>query len=155
MKRVLLVGESNPLSSDPDYALYPYPPNSAGGRLARMLGMSPKEFLATFYRANLFDVEPVRWSKERAHARLVEVVHEYHAIPYCVDTVILLGTRVSAAVGERFLMWKPTAVIVNFDRAGLGVVEFISVPHPSGRCRLWNDPANVRRLRRAIRRVLA
>ncbi len=36
---MLLVGEANPRSADPLHALWPTP-NSAGGRLCKMLGMT-------------------------------------------------------------------------------------------------------------------
>ena len=45
---VVLVGESNPHSADPRHAPSPFPPNAAGGRLARALELSARDYLCTF-----------------------------------------------------------------------------------------------------------
>lgn len=56
----ILVGEANPYSSHPDFALYPDPPYSAGGRLCRLLlQMDTDDYLLAFERVNLC---PSKWS---------------------------------------------------------------------------------------------
>ena len=70
---VVLVGESNPHSADPCHALYPLPPNAAGGRLARVLGLPPREYLSAFPdRRNLLS-GTAKWSAPTARAAADEV----------------------------------------------------------------------------------
>lgn len=60
----LLVGEQNPYGADPKFALYPYPENSAGGRLCfKVFGLTRHEYLARFDRVNLCSG---KWSMSRA-----------------------------------------------------------------------------------------
>jgi hypothetical protein len=120
---VLLVGESNPYGSDPEFALYPTPRNCAGDRLRRLvLGVSVDEYMgAGFARANLCAGS---WSARRA-AESAAVLADRH------DRFVLLGARVSAAFGVPF---RPFSVV----RRGGAVLAVL--PHPSGRCRLWNAP---------------
>ncbi len=127
-----LVGEQNPYSLDPDDALLPFPAQSAGARLARILGLSRSQYLRTFRRANLVDGPgyTARLAREKAW-QLVEDP----------GVLVLLGRRVCAAFGVR------TAA---FQREG----RFYVLPHPSGMCRVWNEPDAVDRARRLLREFL-
>lgn len=136
--RPLLVGELNPYGADPEYALFPFPRGASGNRLRQILGMTDREYLEAFDRANLCDV---KWDVRIARRRIRELLSEGH--PF----YILLGRRVSDAFG--FVGWFP---LTTAKLSGLPTVLFF--PHPSGRCRAWNDPENVRRARELIREVL-
>ena len=71
---VVLVGESNPHSADPCHALYPLPPNAAGGRLARVLGLPPREYLSAFPdRRNLLP-QKAKWSAPLARRAADDVL---------------------------------------------------------------------------------
>jgi len=67
--------------------------------------------------------------------------------------MILLGRRVADAFA-RWSDWHP------WDSDGWGTVgvvceaPVVSVPHPSGRSREWNDPRAVTRARDAVRRLV-
>jgi hypothetical protein len=149
--RVWLVGEHNPYGSDPRFALYPYPPNSAGGRLARVLGIDRRGYLGAFERRNLLDVE--RWSAPAARDAAARVRAEMAD----GDSAVLLGARVAAAFGFTF---EPLRVHRRFAdgrgdpdleaRLGQRGIAFLLVPHPSGRSRAWNDPALAPRVRAAV-----
>lgn len=66
MSTILLVGEVNPLSTKPEHALYPWPPNCTGERLQRLvLGVSRRDYLAGFDRVDLCTG---RWSAPAARA---------------------------------------------------------------------------------------
>ena len=57
-------------------------------------------------------------------------------------TVVLLGARVAEAFGEiytHFMLYPGVRL------------NFVSLPHPSGRCRLWNEPESYERARAVLR----
>ncbi len=134
MSRTLLVGELNPYG-DPALALYPLPPNASGGRLARILGLSARDYLRAFDRMNLCSGA---WDEYRARARALTVMSD--AAGGCwPEGVVLLGARVCGAFG---LPYEPFRVTELLD-AG----RFAVLPHPSGLCRKWGEPDAVERAR--------
>jgi len=126
MARPILVGESNPHSPHPGDALLASPPGSAGNRLWLMAleasGMTLHAYERAFRRVNLC---AQRWS-DRSAREGAEVLRRSFSKG---DRVVLLGRRVQALMGE--------------PPAG---VTFYQVPHPSGRCRDYNDPKQRRRV---------
>jgi len=136
----LLVGEINSRNDNPAFDLYPLPPEAAGGRLCKLLGITSRQYLRTFDRVNLCRNKWVA-SDAKIVARLVNLNR---------PAVILLGRKVAAAFGmSGAAPFTKTAVKVG----GRGTV-FYTIPHPSGRNRVWNDPANVTRLRRLLSPIL-
>lgn len=127
----LLVGESNPYGGDPYYALYPAPDGCAGHRLCCLiLGMRRKDYLEHFDRTNLCEGP---WSMREARRRAEET-----SVP--VGRVkILLGSKVAKAHGLPFLpfTYSPLAA-------------YVVLPHPSGLCRLWNEPGAFERARKLV-----
>jgi hypothetical protein len=126
----LIVGEVNPYGSDPTFALFPLPEGASGYRLRKILGLTQDEYLRAFDRANLCTG---RWSAEAAR----EAAEQIDSQDRCA--VILLGRKVAKAfgLGSREL----------FTRCG----RYVLLPHPSGRCRSWNDAARVEWARRLVR----
>lgn len=128
---MLLVGENNPYGNDPRYALYCLPLNSAGGRLQRLvLGLRFSRYLE-LERVNLCSG---KWSVPAARAAAALYAPTAERVP------VLLGAKVSAAFGVPF---------VPFTRTEMGVV----LPHPSGRCTIWNEPGSVARARAVLAEV--
>lgn len=127
MKTVLL-GMNNPLSTQTRYALYPHPPNCAGWRLWKMLsercGASQEDYYDGFERRNL--INSLDWRRSEARPAAEKLVGKLEG-----RTVILLG----AAVRDAFRL-PPVLVKPVVDRG----VTFRQLPHPSGRCRWYNDP---------------
>lgn len=134
--RVWLIGENNPYQSDAEdgqrYAMYPEPPESAGGRLCHLiLGMEQRAYLRAFERRNL--LHQPRWSVKDARAAAFEL---RNVIPLEAP-VLLLGAKVweawmgqpSDRLGAK--RWEPLTVHC------LGRV--LALPHPSGLSRYWND----------------
>lgn len=148
----LLVGENNPYGPDPHFALYPLPPQSAGGRLCRtILGLSRADYLTIFDRRNLLS-QP-KWSirNARASADLIRRMVEKRELG---DHIILLGTKVAAAFEipyEPFKMFQTGRSSFWSSDPFKRNVHFLVLPHPSGRCRAWNDPAAIGRARDAVR----
>ena len=145
----LLVGESNPHSRHPRHALYPLPPNAAGGRLARVLGLSARDYLRTFPdRRNLF-TGSAKWSAPGARDAADEVLR---TAPLGA-VLVLLGAKVAAAFGVdyRTTLFLPRMAHVGTDVPRRRVV--LVLPHPSGLCREWNDPHTAARVREALREV--
>lgn len=138
MSKVLLLGMNNPISDDPEFDLYPYPEGSAGYRLWKMMpdGTTRGEYLHAFERRNLLRAR--RWDAAAARdaARAMRPSLEGRV-------VVILGTDVRKA-----LELEPAEPLSCNDAGDFG---WVAVPHPSGRNRWFNEPANFE----AARRVLA
>lgn len=133
LTKPLLVGESNPFGSDEKFALYPAPDGCSGHRLCCLiLGMRRRDYLAAFDRINLC---AGKWSTREATDSALKI--------WVADRrVILLGSKVAKAFGADF---------VPFEISVGGRV--LVLPHPSGLCRLWNEPDAIRLARRAVGKV--
>lgn len=131
---VLLVGELNPFGADPRMALFYLPRTSSGNRLRRILGLSDVDYMRHCSRVNLC---VGRWDLGKAREAARDLLFSERP----ARVVVLLGLKVRQAfVVER--MFKPT---VRRDKL------IVSVPHPSGRCRTWNEPGVVAKLRAMLR----
>ena len=140
-ERVLIVGESNPLGSDPRYALYPLPWNATGGRLCKILRLSFHEYIEKFDRVNLLQLGLGKWSVTEARRSAALLTHRRR---------ILLGRRVADAHRVPFRPFRRFEIICNFTETAAVLI----LPHPSGRNLIWNDPASAIRARRAVVRFL-
>lgn len=134
----LLVGEANPYGADPHYALYPHPERSAGGRLCRVvLGLPVGAYMRSFDRVNLC---ARKWSvPEARRAAAALVLADNRRI------FILLGSKVCGAFGLDFEPYR-----IRREPGGIPAV-FVVLPHPSGLCRLWNEPGAIERARAVLR----
>lgn len=146
--RTIVVGMNNPYSTDPKMALFPAPEQSAGYRLYAMLRdaaaaegevIHRSRYATTFERHNLLVGE---WTTRDANEAALKFLDDHS-----VRNIIVLGRSVERAMRiQRRVGWgvwfyhyhlpRPTSVCV--------------IPHPSGLCREYNDPA----MRLAIGRVL-
>jgi hypothetical protein len=121
--RIVLVGESNPYSDEPYFALYPTPEGASGWRLCCLiLGMERSAYLHTFDRVDL-----VRgpWRIRAAREAAARLTHSRR---------VLLGTKVAAAHGIAFVPFS----IIEEDAGRRWLVW----PHPSGRnTRMWTPEA--------------
>lgn len=139
--RVLLLGEDNPYGSDPSFALYCYPPGCAGYRLRRILGLPQHQYLG-LHRANLCDGP---WSMKEARRRAALLVADPTA-PWRV--IAMFGRKVADAFGYEQPFFTHS-VAPRTD----GEMILVSLPHPSGRVTLWNDPKARTRAREIMREV--
>ncbi len=132
--RVILVGELNPYGSDPEFALYCYPPGCSGDRLRRILGLPEDQYLS-LHRKNLCDGD---WSKDQAKTRALELLSP--DAPWRV--MVLLGRKVT----ETFEKVALDAPLVPFStRACCPRMTLVSLPHPSGRnAASWNPKLHER-----------
>ena len=133
----LLVGELNPYGDDDRFALYPDPDHASGARLMRIFNMVPREYLATFDRTNLC---ARRWDKTAAREAAERIMRERHVIVAC-------GSKVATAFVGKFVAYEIT--YCGQYRAGGGNL-IVTIPHPSGLNRLWNDPTAAARARAAV-----
>ncbi len=142
--RILLVGENNPYGSDPEFALYCYPPGCAGYRLRRILGLPQHQYLA-LHRKNLCDGD---WSARDARARALELLSPTASW----SVMVLLGRKVAGAFEQVALGGDP---LVAFSiRACSSGTTLISLPHPSGRNLVWNQPWARARARAILRELV-
>lgn len=147
----LLVGEVNPYGADPEMALYPLPENAAGGRLARILGLSRTEYLRRFDRVNLcsgyWTIQEARCSARRI------AVERWNRPPEDRGAVIALGKKVQRAFTE-LDGWQVPGVLPKLGRVlGNGIVWYF-LPHPSGRNKIWNRPGMREKARELLKEFL-
>lgn len=140
----LLVGEDNPYGKDPRYALFPHPKNSAGYRLARLVLAMPSRgaYLEGFDRINLC---AQKWTAAAARTTVISVMSSDY------DRVVLLGVKVAKAFG--FVDRKPFQIDRVKSVSSTGVWferKYILLPHPSGLCRVWNEPQAFERARAVL-----
>jgi len=137
--RLALVGEAPGPHTHADMPLYPFPMQSAAGRLLAMLrelGWTRGDYLRTFARANLLGYYPgASFPVGRARPEAPLLAQRLAPRP-----LILLGRGVAMAFRfptDEVLCWQDYVLEHTLVRAAI-------VPHPSGRNLWYNDPANRR-----------
>lgn len=101
---------------------------SSGRNLVAIAGWEWPCYLRHTERTNLFFDPQPRWDAKAAAARAHEIALKLEG-----RTIILCGQKVAAAFGmadEPLFEW----LVVDWANVA-------KIPHPSGSCRLWNDPA--------------
>jgi hypothetical protein len=126
--RPVIVGMNNPLSTSPEHALFPAPDGCTGHRIWRMLnertGCTRGQYLAAFDRRNLVVGD---WSAQVARDSAAQLISGMER----GRVVVVLGE------GPRRALDLPRQLIRPVSRLG---VVWRQIPHPSGRCRFYNDP---------------
>jgi hypothetical protein len=141
--RPLIIGQ-NPNRNTAENALSAQRSEWTGGRLARILGMTPEVFEATFDRINiLFDhVGPFSvntLTKNEGMWIKREIIQN-------ARTTILLGSGVARSM-SLLVNSKPFPIE---EVRSTTLEEVFIVPHPSGMNRQMNDPTVVHRVRELI-----
>lgn len=145
---VLLVGEDNPQSSAPQYALWNAPDGCAGHRLQEKILRLPEAWYLAIWRTNL--CTPT-WDKDDAVVRTFELSGS--DVPW--STIVMLGRKVADA--HELLLGKALKPFEtrNHLRAQIGrTFRYVSLPHPSGRCRDWNELGTYERTLTVMRDLL-
>ncbi len=157
--RTLLVGLDNPHSINPRDALLPAPGigNGTGGRIVEMIregapralaDYSLEDYERDFDRVNLYPVQNAINGKGATKAdRMMAQWCLMYAMRGGYENVVLFGNRVKAAFADVTPEWPNDS---DYCRVG-DTISFWYVPHPSGRNRFYNEPAN----RKAIGKRLA
>lgn len=117
---VLVVGESSPYGVDAD-PLGLLPRGGSGDRLREVLGLSDVDYLEYVGRRNLCRGT---WSDDQARQEARDVLEASD-----VRVVVLLGMKVQAAFRGPLL----------YATSRRGDKVLLTILHPSGRCRRWND----------------
>lgn len=134
-----LVGEAPGPRTRSDLPFYPYPPNSAAGRLLKYLGWSRRRYLLTFARMNLLAEYPgARFPIAEGRRCVPKIVAALHPRP-----MLLMGKGVAAAFdvgGLQPLTWR--RVPLPHEDGHDVSVKLAVVPHTSGRNLWYNDPAH-------------
>lgn len=143
-----LIGEANPYQQDPEdgmrYAMYPDPPESAGGRLCKLiLGMRERDYLRAFERRNLCHQ---KWSVPVARASAACLSWEMGD----GDVVLLLGRKVFEAFVPELSDWPLYGRITFPVRVAVPRLSFVALPHPSGLNRHWSEPGAYARCRAEV-----
>ena len=129
-RRTLLVGMNNPLSREPEHALWPDPPGCTGWRIWKMTeartGCTQEQYAETFSRTNL--VLGGEWDRKQAYYNWVHTLESWALEHH--DTIVLLGAAVREATRLTHL---PSPYISR---------SLIILPHPSGLNRWYNSETN-------------
>jgi hypothetical protein len=130
--RPVLIGMNNPVSSEPEHALFPYPPGCTGHRLFEMLesrvpSVTRRQYLNAFDRRNVVSLKS--YDKKLAREGAAKLEQEFWGSN---RTVVLLGADTVTAFGIPRLLIHPQMI---------GGVTWRQIPHPSGR-NLWFNDAN-------------
>lgn len=136
--RLILVGEApgrDSIADRPRLALT----GSSGKNLCRIMGWDWAQYLRRTERHNLFYDPQPKWRDFDAFVAAMMLIPEVcgRRVP-----LILLGRRVARAFS-----------LDDLEEYDWQVVEgdtFMMLPHPSGRNRVWNDPAQRERARALI-----
>lgn len=128
----LIVGEAPGKNGDPSKPIE----GRVGARLAACAGIPFDEFLETFDRVNLLQVQPQDSGKGtdfnvKAAGRMARELEKTFGVG---QVVLLLGKRVAAS----FKLTK----VDYFETFALNHAKVTVVPHPSGVSRWWNDLDN-------------
>lgn len=133
MSKPLLVGESNPYGSPPEYDLWPLPEGASGHRLRVILGLTEEQYLEKFDRLNLVRGE---WNAFAAQVAAAQIRHE---------KIIVLGVKVARAFELSHRMLYLGSVQYSAGR------RLFFCPHPSGLNRVWNTPSMTQLVRERLR----
>jgi hypothetical protein len=141
---------NNPLSSDPRHALYPHPPGCTGYRLHEMLAteallreppvvITRQDYLARFDRRNLLNAR--EWSAadaRRAAGGLLDGLGSGSSAAPATRCAAILGASTLKACGlprpPQWGAWRSYQWTPDLE------LRYCLLPHPSGRCREYNDP---------------
>lgn len=124
---------NNPISSDPQHALFPYPPGCTGHRLLTMLqsrvpDVTRREYLAHFDRRNVVSAKAFTMGMAREGAGKLD--QEFFGSG---RTIVLLGAETVAAFAIPRLLIHPQII---------GGSTWRQIPHPSGRNTWYNSEEN-------------
>lgn len=152
----MLIGEAPGPHTDAQMPLFPKPSNSSAARLIKYADIDPAAYMGKLVRMNLCDDF---WSERRAVAGVIR------ALSYLLDPVnfrdgtplrvLLLGRRVADAWNcvDRPFGYEPRPFRGDSKAEYINatVLQLAWIPHPSGRCLLYNDRRNQLRAGRALR----
>ena len=113
----------------------------SGWRLAKILYTTPDKMRARYSFMNLS--RGMEWDRHRATTKASLLRGSLMA---CGEraVIVLLGRRVAEAFGYR-------REFFTLGEEPIGRLAYVSLPHPSGRSRVWNDEASVLLAQRALR----
>jgi hypothetical protein len=114
-----------------------------------ILGLSEKDYLRTFDRANLCSR---KWNAREAEATAIRLCRESKHLG---RVIVMLGSKVMRAFERANLCshLEPFATEAYYVDDGEQRTRFVALPHPSGRCRAWNEPRSVEWARHALARA--
>lgn len=134
--RPVLVGMNNPISSDPQYALYPRPDGCTGNRIWLMLnqatlgGVTAIQYRNRFDRVNVLHAREWSVKAARESGRVLLPV-----LDQARRTVLIFGAQTKDALGLEVV--PPLQWVERRDGC-----RWAWAPHPSGRNYWYNDQEN-------------
>lgn len=140
----LVIGMAPGPRTSASLPMFPHPAGSAGGRLMAMSGMPVEAYLGRLRRANLCRGA---FRVVEARERVQELYLTYRTVHAPHPRFVLCGRRVADVFSD--VLRTPSDPW--YQRRSWAGIEYATIPHPSGRCREYSDPANVARARKVVR----
>lgn len=148
MRKPLIIGQAPGPNTDPAVPLG----GRSGQRLAELCGLDLDVFLRAFERVNLLESYPGKAGNGKGDAfpigsareKAIDILLRYELHE---RMTIMLGDNVCRTFGLAF------AMPCYFYRSKVMDAAVAFCPHPSGICRWWNEPANVKKARRFWRKI--
>lgn len=151
---ILLVGEDNPLSMRNEHALYPYPLNCAGNRLQeKIFQVSMGEYLQ-MWRTNLC---VGGWRVKQAREAATAIINALTAREVTWKVIVLLGQKVQTAfsqVGDGPVPENFSSRPVTIPPTRAVSFTLASLPHPSGRNRIWNQEWTIKEAQMLMKKLV-
>lgn len=143
--RPLFVGEDFG-NSEPRYHRDLYALTGASGeRLAKLAGIPLLQFAIEFDRTNVVTLAEDWRDRELVQAGVCRVVARASG-----RRAVLLGSRVARAFGvDEIALFSGSHVTIDGWR-----LDYVRMPHPSGRSHWWNDPEHVAQAREFMRSIV-
>lgn len=138
--KVLLVGEDNPQSADHQHALFPHPVNCAGERLCNKILQLPMHTYLALWRTNL--CLSGTWNKREAEGRARRLLGG--GTPW--NIIVMMGAKVADAFAFEGEFYQLSVLDSG--------TTLLSLPHPSGRNRIWNSPGAAQNAREALQAIV-
>lgn len=134
---VILLGQAPSATSDPGEAFS----GKSGARLAELCGLTHADFLKAFTRRNVADAYAGKQARGNGDRVFNRALPDDFPAPGAGKLFIAVGAVAAQALGV-----KEAARHFQFYFINERII--VTVPHPSGVNRWWNEPTNVVKARK-------
>lgn len=149
VSKLLLIGQAPGPNTNPDLPLYPYPATMTGGRLCKLMGITPQEYLHLFDRTNVLHYFPGKHARDDKFPKREARIAAQAIKPLLKDRhVLLVGRNVAEAFEYASLPFCTWTRDTRYD------FDLACIPHPSGRNHFLHNAHNSDMVKRFLALLL-